>query len=126
MILVSLLSNKSSTPFFKFEGGDSINHDTALALQAYDPSQNNTNIQYTISPIYNTNNSSSDVSALVDRATALCYQGNNKLAIQYYDKALAIDPHYMDTIYDKSGGMRGLTAWPPNIHIVSSFPFFIS
>jgi hypothetical protein len=32
LILVSLLSNKLSIPFFDFEGRDSINHDTALAF----------------------------------------------------------------------------------------------
>ena len=32
LILVGLLSNKLSNPFFEFEGGDSINHNTALAL----------------------------------------------------------------------------------------------
>ena len=77
MILVSLLSNKLSAPFFEFEGKGTVNHDTSLALKPQDPSQNNTNIRYTTSPIYNTNNSSSDVSALVDRATALEYQGNH-------------------------------------------------
>ena len=39
-----------------------------------------------------TNNSSSGVSALVDKAYALYSQGNYTQAIQYYDKALAIDP----------------------------------
>ena len=37
VILVSLLSNKLSTHFFEFEGRDSINHDTALALKPHDP-----------------------------------------------------------------------------------------
>ena len=32
LILVSLLSNKLSTPFFEFEGKGNINHDTALAF----------------------------------------------------------------------------------------------
>jgi hypothetical protein len=71
LILVSLLSNKLSTSFFEFEGRDSINHNTALALKPHDPSQNNTNIQSITSPIYKTNNSSSDVSALVDKDNAL-------------------------------------------------------
>jgi tetratricopeptide (TPR) repeat protein len=89
VILVSLLSNKLSTPFFGFEGKSIINHDTALALKPHDPFQNNPNIQ---SPIYETNNSSSDVSALANKAYALYSQGNYTQAIQYYDKALAIDP----------------------------------
>ena len=37
VILVSLLSNILSTPLFEFEGRDSINHDTALALKPHDP-----------------------------------------------------------------------------------------
>ena len=56
VILVSLLSNKSSTPFFEFEGKGIVNHDKALALQAHDPS-----------PIYKTNSSSSDASVLVNK-----------------------------------------------------------
>jgi tetratricopeptide (TPR) repeat protein len=40
-----------------------------------------------------TNNSSSDVSALINKATVLYYQGNYTQAIQYYDKALAVDPN---------------------------------
>jgi hypothetical protein len=40
LILVGLLSNNLSTPFFKFEGRDNINHDTALALKPHDPSLN--------------------------------------------------------------------------------------
>jgi hypothetical protein len=71
LILVSLLSNKLSTPFFEFEGRDSINHDTALALKPHDPSQNNTGVQSTTPRIYKTNNSSSNVSAFVDKAYAL-------------------------------------------------------
>ena len=54
LILVSLLSNKLSTPFI-FEGRDSINHYMALALKPHNPSQNNTSVQSTTSPIYKTN-----------------------------------------------------------------------
>ena len=93
LILVSLLSNNLSIPFFEFEGKGIVNHDKALALQAHDPSLNNTNIQSTTSPIYKTNNSSSDICALVDKAYALYSQGNYTHAIQYYNKALAIDPN---------------------------------
>jgi tetratricopeptide (TPR) repeat protein len=58
-------------------------------------------------PIYETNiSSSSDVSALVDKAYALYSEGNNKLVIQYYNKALAIDPHYRDAIYDKDTALN--------------------
>ena len=55
VILVSLLSNNLSTPFFEFEGKGIVNHDKALVLQAHDPSLNNTNTQSTTSPIYKTN-----------------------------------------------------------------------
>ena len=41
------------------------------------------------------------------RSNALYNQGNNKLAIQYYDKALAIDPHYTDAIYDRDTALNG-------------------
>ena len=34
LILVSLLSNNLSIPFFEFEGKGIVNHDRALALQA--------------------------------------------------------------------------------------------
>jgi len=76
VILVSLLSNKSSTPFFEFEGKGIMNHDAALAVRAHDPSQNSTDILPNTSPIYKPNNLSSDVSALVDKAYALYSQGN--------------------------------------------------
>ncbi|MGA7899822.1 MAG: hypothetical protein WCA39_13280 [Nitrososphaeraceae archaeon] len=82
VILVSALSNILSTHFFEFEGRDIINHHMLLALKSHDPSQNNTGVQSTTSRIYKTNNSlSSDVSALVDKATALSYQGNYTEAI---------------------------------------------
>ena len=93
VILVSALSNILSTHFFEFEGRDIINHNTALALKSHDPSQNNTGVQSTTSPIYKTNNSSSDVSAFVDKAYSLYSHGNYTQAIQYYDKALVIDPN---------------------------------
>ena len=50
LILVILLSN---TPFFE---GKDISHNTTLAFTPPDPSQNNTNIQSTASPIHQTNN----------------------------------------------------------------------
>jgi tetratricopeptide (TPR) repeat protein len=106
MILVSLLSNKISNPLFDFEGRGSINHDTALAFTYSDPFRNNTDIQSRTSPIYQTNNSSYDVSALVNKGDAFYNQGNYTQAIQYYDKALAIDPHYMDAIYDKDTALN--------------------
>jgi hypothetical protein len=82
VILVSLLSNILSTHFFEFEARDIINHNTALALKSHDPSQNNTGVQSTTSRIYKTNNSSSsDVSALVDKAYTLYSQGNYTQAI---------------------------------------------
>ena len=108
LILVGLLSNKLSNPFFEFEGKGIVNHDTALALQAHDPSLNNTNIQSTTSPIYKTNSSSSDVSALVDKAYALYSQGNYTQAIQYYDKALAIDPNDKHALNGKGDALYSL------------------
>jgi len=64
VILVSLLSNKSSTPFFEIEGKGINNQYAALALGStlHEPSQNNTNMRcilcticiiptYPISPI---------------------------------------------------------------------------
>jgi tetratricopeptide (TPR) repeat protein len=109
VILVSLLSNKSPTPFYEFEGKGIINHYAALALGStlHNPSQNNTDVQSITFPVNRTNKSSSDVSTLVNKATTLYYQGNNKLAIQYYDKALAIDPHYVDALYDRDTALNG-------------------
>ena len=46
MILVSLLSNKSFTPFFEFDGKGILNQHMVLALGSTlnEPSQNNTDI----------------------------------------------------------------------------------
>jgi tetratricopeptide (TPR) repeat protein len=91
---VSLLFNKPSSAFFDFEVTGNVSHDSAIAFRPpSDPSRNKTDIQSTTSPIYKTNNSSPDVSTLVYEATALYNQGNYTKAIQYYDKALAIDPN---------------------------------
>ena len=68
LILVSMLCNRLSTPFFEFQGKDNTNHNTALALKQPDRSQNNTEIQSTMSPIYQTNDSSSNGSALINKA----------------------------------------------------------
>ena len=65
VILVSLLSNKSFTPFFEFEGNGNIDQYAALALGSTlrEPSQINTDIRSITSPINRTNSSSSaDVS----------------------------------------------------------------
>jgi hypothetical protein len=64
VILVSLLSNKSPTPFYEFEGKGIINHYAALALGStlHNPSQNNTDVQSITFPVNQTNKSSSDVS----------------------------------------------------------------
>jgi tetratricopeptide (TPR) repeat protein len=102
LILVSLLSNELSTLFFE---GKDISHNTALAFTPPDPSQNITHIQSTTSPIYKTNNSSSDVSALVNKATALYNQSEYRQAIQYYDRALAIDPNYKQALYGKGSAL---------------------
>jgi tetratricopeptide (TPR) repeat protein len=107
LILVSLLSNKISNPLFDFEGRGSINHDTALAFTYSDPSRNNIDIQSTTSPIYQTNNSSSDVSALVNKGDALYKQGNYTQAIQYYDKVLAIDPKDGEALNGIGDALRG-------------------
>ena len=108
VILVSLLSNKSSTPFFEFEGKGDINHDTALALKSHDPSQNNTDTQSTTSRIYKTNSSSSDVSAFVDKANSLYTQGNYTQAIQLFDKALALDPNFRQALNGKGDALYSL------------------
>jgi tetratricopeptide (TPR) repeat protein len=92
LILASLLSNIFSTSFFEFQGKGNTNHNTALALKPPGRSQNNTEIQSTMSPIYQTNDSSSDVSTLINKANALYYLGNYTEAIRYYDKALTLDP----------------------------------
>jgi|SRR5690349_4367868 len=94
LILVSLLSNKLSTPFFEFEGKGIINPGTALAVKPSDPSRNNTDMRSTTSTINQTNNASSEVSTLVNKAYALYKQGNYTQAIQYYDRALDVDPNY--------------------------------
>ena len=42
-----------------------------------------------------------DVSALIDKAEALTGLGNYTQAIQYFDKALDIDPNDKNVLYDK-------------------------
>jgi tetratricopeptide (TPR) repeat protein len=103
LILVNLLSNNSSTPFFEFEGKGIINHYAALALGStpHDPSQNNTEGQSTTYPIYQRNKSSSVVSTLVDKAYAIYSQGNYTQAIEYYDRMLDIDPGDKNTLDSK-------------------------
>jgi tetratricopeptide (TPR) repeat protein len=105
VILVGLLSNILSIPFIDFEGKGGINYDTALAFTAPDSFQNNTDIQSTTSPIDQTNNSSSEVSALVDKAYTLYSQGNYTQAIQYYDKALVIDPNLKEALNGKGNAL---------------------
>ena len=102
VILVSLLSNKSSNPFFEFEGKGNINRDTALALKPPGTPQNNTDVQSTI---YKTNNSSSQVSASVNKAYVLYSQGNFTQAIRSFDKALAIDPNYKLALNNKGSAL---------------------
>ena len=106
VILVSLLSNKLSAPFF--EGN--VIHDTALALRStfHDPFQNNTGIQSTISPNYQKNSTSSNVSALVHKGSALYSLGNYTQAIQYYDKALAVDPNNKRALNNKGSTLYSL------------------
>ena len=108
LILVGLLSNKLSNPFFEFQGKGNINHNTALALKPSGQSQNNTEIQSTTSPIYKTNNSSSNVSALVDKGRALYNLGNYTQAIQSFNKALAIDPNYKEALSGKGNALDGI------------------
>ena len=110
VILVSLLSNKSSAPFFEFEGKGIINQYTALALGStlHEPSQNNTDIRSITSPINQTNRSSSDLSTLVNKGHALYNQGNYTQAIQYYDKALDIDADYEAALYGKGNALISL------------------
>jgi hypothetical protein len=111
VILVSLLSNKSFTPFFEFKGNVNINQYAGLALGSTlrEPSQNNTDIRSITSPINRTNNSSSaDVSTLVNQGDALFNQGNYTQAIQYYDKALAIHPNYKNALNGKGSALDGI------------------
>ena len=110
VILVSLLSFKSFTPFFEFEGKGIINQYAALALGStlHKPSQNNTDIRSITSPINRTNNSSSaDVSALVNQGHALYNQGNYSQAIQYYDKASEMDPNDLNVLDGKGDALNG-------------------
>jgi len=104
VILASLLSNILSNPFIELENKGSINHDTTLAYALPDPSQNNTDIQSTVS-IYKTNNSSSNVLALVQEGSALSNQGNYTRAISYFDKVLVIDPNNKDALYGKGDAL---------------------
>jgi tetratricopeptide (TPR) repeat protein len=97
-----------STSFFEFEDRDSINHNTALALKPHDPSQNNTDAQSTTSPINRTNNSSSDVLALVHKGSTLSKQGNYTQAIQSFDKALVIDPNFTAALTGKGVALYSL------------------
>jgi len=79
VILASLLSNKSFTPFFEFEGNGNIDQYAALALGStlHKPSQNNTDIRSITSPVNRKNSSSSaDVSTLINKGGALYNQGN--------------------------------------------------
>jgi tetratricopeptide (TPR) repeat protein len=107
VILVSLLSNILSNIFIELEGKGSINHDTTLAYALPDPFQNNTDIQSTTSPTNQRINASSEVSALVNKGDVLYDQGNNTQAIQYYDKALAIDPNNKDALNEKGNALSG-------------------
>jgi Tfp pilus assembly protein PilF len=109
VILASLLSNKSFTPFFEFEGNGNINQYAALALGSTlrESSQNNTDIRSITSPINRTNSSSSaDVSTLVNQGDALFNQGNYTQAIQYYDKALDIDPNDINVLSSKGNALN--------------------
>jgi len=107
LILVSLLSNKLSTPFFEFEGKGIINPGTALAVKSSDPSRNNTDMRSTTSTINQTNNASSEVSTLVNKGDAISDQGSYTQAIQYYDKALGIDPNNKDALNGKGNALSG-------------------
>ena len=105
VILVSLLSNILSNPFIELENKTSINHDTTLAYALPDPSRNNTDIQSTTYPIYKTNNSSSNVLALVHMGSTLSNQGNYTGAMPYSDKVLEIDPNNKDALNGKGDAL---------------------
>jgi tetratricopeptide (TPR) repeat protein len=113
VILASLLSNILSNPFIELENKGGINHDTTLAYALPDPSQNNTEIQSTASPINQTNNASSEVSALVNKGDVLYDQGNNTQAIQYYDKALALDSQNSDAFSGKQDAISKIAESAP-------------
>src|SRR5215467_14328955 len=103
VILVSLLSNILSNPFIELENKGSINHNTTLAYA--DPSQNNTDMLSATSPIYKTNNSSSNVLALVHKGSTLSNQGNYTEAMPYFDRALEIDSNNKDALYGKGDAL---------------------
>ncbi len=105
VILASLLSNILSNPFIKLENKGSINHYTTLAYALPDPSQNNTDIQSITYPIYKTNNSSSNILALVHMGSTLSNQGNYTRAMPYFDKVLEIDPNNKDALYGKGDAL---------------------
>ncbi|HEY7082385.1 MAG TPA: tetratricopeptide repeat protein [Nitrososphaeraceae archaeon] len=110
VILVSLLSNKSFTPFFEFEGKGIINQYVTLALGSTlrEPPQNNTDIRSITSPINRRNSSSSaEVSSLVNQGDALFNQGNYTQAIQYYNKVLDIDPNDINLLNGKGDALNG-------------------
>src|SRR5690349_8502843 len=119
LILVSLLFNKPSSAFFDFEDTGNVNHDSALAFRPPpDPSRNNTDIQSTTaSPVYKTNSSSSNVSALVNNATSLYDLGNYTQAMHYYDKALAIDPKDKYALDGKGIALRREGNYTQAIHL---------
>src|SRR6187200_2747111 len=52
--------------------------------------------------------SSDNVSALVNKGNALDSSGNHAQAIQYYDKALAIDPNDFDALNNKGNALDSL------------------
>ena len=52
--------------------------------------------------------SSDNVSALINKGLALDNLGNHIQAIQYYDKALAIDPNDVDALYNKGNALDSL------------------
>jgi tetratricopeptide (TPR) repeat protein len=52
--------------------------------------------------------SSDNVSALINKGLALAHLGNYIQAIQYYDKALDIDPNNVDALYNKGNALDNL------------------
>jgi tetratricopeptide (TPR) repeat protein len=55
--------------------------------------------------------------ALGNKGTALYKLGNNTGAIEYYDKALAIDPHYVNALINKGLAIHHLGSYTKRLCI---------
>ena len=76
-----------------------------------------------ISSFYSSNNNedlsdSNNKENLIDKGWALYDQGSYGEAIQYYDKALAIDPNNVNAVNDKGNALNDLGKYEEAIHIM--------